>query len=600
MSVMQTAHDGIHLTRIDLTNFKVFRRFSLSVAAMNILVGPNNCGKSTVVGACRALAGALRAARSRAPEAIREVPGLSRGWRISRDALPITVENIHHNYVEEPSTAKFTFSNRNTITLLFPADGGCILTAEGSKPILTAATFKKEFPIDIHHVPILGPVENEEPLVQTDTVARSLGTHRASRHFRNYWHHYPADFSSFAKLVRETWPGMEIEKPKIATLGETRLAMFCLEERMAREIYWAGFGFQVWCQLLTHLSAAREKGLLVLDEPETYLHPQMQRRLVRLLREAHPDIILATHSTEIMSDAEPSDIVVVHRAQVHGQRLSDIGEVQEALESVGSVQNITLTEISRHRRILFLEGVTDFKLVRQFASRLGYAELASGSGLTAVDSEGYSNWRKVIAAAWAFKKALGTELAIAAVFDRDFRCDEEVQETLRELSQKLLFAHVHTRKEIENYMLTPSALQRAVEREAAERASRNGGSGSVSVDVRALLDEITTQDRSALLGQYIAKRVAYMRSSTDQATLGKQAIEAFDITWADLDARMRIVAGKQTLSQLRARIHTETGLSLTNHKIISAIRIEEIDTDLKMMVRALEAFRSKVGDESGD
>jgi hypothetical protein len=46
------------------------------------------------------------------------------------------------------------------------------------------------------------------------------------------------------------------------------LTMFCLEGRMTREIYWVGFGFQIWCQLLTHLSRATENALVVVDEPE--------------------------------------------------------------------------------------------------------------------------------------------------------------------------------------------------------------------------------------------------------------------------------------------------------------------------------------------
>ena len=25
--------------------------------------------------------------------------------------------------------------------------------------------------------------------------------------------------------------------------------MFALEERISRELYWVGFGFQIWCQL---------------------------------------------------------------------------------------------------------------------------------------------------------------------------------------------------------------------------------------------------------------------------------------------------------------------------------------------------------------
>ena len=74
--------------------------------------------------------------------------------------------------------------------------------------------------------------------------------------------------------------------------------MFCLEDRMTRELYWAGFGFQIWCQLLTHVSRAKDATLLIVDEPEVYLHPDVQRQLLGILRDTGPDIVFATHSTD--------------------------------------------------------------------------------------------------------------------------------------------------------------------------------------------------------------------------------------------------------------------------------------------------------------
>ena len=66
---------------------------------------------------------------------------------------------------------------------------------------------------------------------------------------------------------------MDIQRPEIEDMtGE--LTMFCLEDRMTRELYWAGFGFQIWCQILTHLSRVDDSGLVVIDEPEVYLHPE--------------------------------------------------------------------------------------------------------------------------------------------------------------------------------------------------------------------------------------------------------------------------------------------------------------------------------------
>ena len=119
------------------------------------------------------------------------------------------------------------------------------------KSVRSPNTFKSAFPITIAIVPVLGPVEHNEVILSEDTVRNGLATHRASRHFRNYWRYNPKGFEDFADLVSKTWPGMQIERPERIEPMSDHLRMFCVESRIPREMYWAGFGFQVWCQLLT-------------------------------------------------------------------------------------------------------------------------------------------------------------------------------------------------------------------------------------------------------------------------------------------------------------------------------------------------------------
>ena len=54
--------------------------------------------------------------------------------------------------------------------------------------------------------------------------------------------------------------------------------MFCPEDRIPREIFWAGFGFQVWCQMLTHVIQSSDKALFLIDEPDIYLHSDRSKR----------------------------------------------------------------------------------------------------------------------------------------------------------------------------------------------------------------------------------------------------------------------------------------------------------------------------------
>jgi AAA domain, putative AbiEii toxin, Type IV TA system/AAA ATPase domain len=462
-------------THIDFRHYKGFESFSVNLQPMNILVGPNNCGKSTIIGAFRLLEVGLRRARTKNPELVVGPSGEAIGYRLTGEQLPTSIENVHTNYADVDSSITFRISNGNRLLLYFPQGSErCSLIPGADRGIRSVSTFKSSFPVDIAIVPVLGPLEHNEPLVTVETVERDRGSHRASRHFRNYWYHFPDGFDRFARLVERSWPGMRVSLPVKVDAFSRALHMFCEEARMTREFYWAGFGFQVWCQMLTNISRADDANIFIVDEPEVYLHPDVQRQLLGILRDIGPDIILATHSTEIMGEADPSEILLVDKKRRRALRLHDINDVQAAMERVGSVQNITLTRLARNRRVLFVEDDYDFGVVRQFARRLGLVELASGSDITSVPLGGFSLWERVVAMGWGLEKTLGSAMLLTAILDRDYRCDEEVADIVAELKKSLSFAFVHRRKEIENYLLVPNALQRAIEEAAGERRTRTG------------------------------------------------------------------------------------------------------------------------------
>jgi hypothetical protein len=559
---------------------------------MNILVGPNNCGKSTVLSTFRVLAQALRRARSNRAETVKVMGRFQPGWQIPKNALPISMENVHTDYADMDTIVEFGTSNSGKLTLFFPQYGGCAFFAEAAGgPIRSPAGFKQHLPVDIQVVPVLGPVEHEEALVTPETVRNNLATTRASRNFRNYWRHNPEGFDKFAEMISLTWPGMEIRPPEVL---DNIVAMFCLESRISRELFWSGFGFQIWCQLLSHIFRAAPASLIVVDEPEVYLHPDIQRQLLAILRDTGPDILLATHSTEIMSEADPSEILLIDKTKRTAERLKDVEGVQNALDAIGSIQNITLTRLARNRRLLFFEGESDFRLVRRFARKLRLQELAAGTDLTSLESGGFSSWERIRDLASGFETTLGVALHVGAVFDRDYWCQEEIENIKSELQRHLEFAHIHERKEVENYLLVPQVLERAITKAIRDRASRMGATPpDLKESVEKTLRKLTDPMKSMVQSQYIAKRVSYLRRTPkDESTITAETIEQFELRWLDLYTRMEIVPGKQVLALLREEVNRTYGVNLTDHRIVSEFATEEIPSDLMTLLGDLDAYRT--------
>ncbi len=425
MNVSQTHQ----FTRVEFSRFKAFKTFSIELKHFNVLVGPNNAGKSTILTAFRILAAALRKATTKTAEAVRGPNGSVLGHAIDIRSISVAEENIFYNYDEsEPATVTFRLSNKNSLTLYFPEVGHCLLLPDAhGKRVSSPSTFRSNFNCPIGFVPILGPVDHHEPLYGKEAARLALFTYGAARNFRNIWHHYPERFSEFRTVLQQTWPGMDIEAPELdISHAKPRLHMYCPEDRIPREIFWSGFGFQVWCQMLTHLIQSKSASLFLIDEPDIYLHSELQRQLLGLLRNLGPDILIATHSTEIISEAETDDIVLVNKRRQSARRIRDPSQLEEVFKILGSNINPILTQLAKTRRALFVEG-KDFQILGKFARKLGFSSVGNRSDFAVVPIGGF-NPERIKNLKIGMEITLGGKILAAAVLDRDYpnlnyRCD---------------------------------------------------------------------------------------------------------------------------------------------------------------------------------
>lgn len=579
---------------VEFKRFKTFETFRLDLRRFNVLVGPNNAGKSTVIAAFRILSEGLRKATSRKAEMIQGPWGRVYGHNVDLRGASIAEENLFFDYRDdEPAFIKFTLLSRNSLTLYFPEQGACYLIPDAQgRNCSTPATFNSNFKCKVGFAPILSPVDHKERLYQPEAARRALLSYEASRNFRNIWYHFPDKFDQFQALIEKTWPGMSVGRPEVERVdNDARLFMYCPEKRKPREIFWSGFGFQVWCQMLTHIVQASEVSVFLIDEPDVYLHSDLQRQLIAILKDLGPTIILATHSTEIISECEADEIVLVSKERVRGKRLRSPTELGGVFSILGSSANPVLTQLAKTRRVIFVEGF-DFKLIGQFAKKLGEGRVATRSDFAVVATEGF-NPEKIKSLQVGMEHPLGRSVLSGAILDRDFRSESECDSIKASLQQKCDFAIIHKRKEIENFVLVPSAIDRLIKSKIAARGASYSLVEQYQPCVEPILLRYASIQKTYLMSQFTEQYKKFERLNGNkghETTLLKAAMDEFESRWLDPQERLCMIGGKDALAYLNGELQKRHKVSVTPSAIVDSMRSEEIPDGVREMVATIAAF----------
>ena len=576
---------------ISLFNFKRFDKFTVRAQSGNVLVGPNNSGKSSILDALRLLDAGIRYSRAKRPMLLDTKHGYFDGFKIPEKSLPFSLSNITKDYNAEDAEIVIEHENSAKAYLLLHPDREVRFFIDNGKRFSTSKKFREAFPLDLVIVPTLSPLESHEPLVQPETVQRNRSTRLAARTLRNIWHlESKENFEAFAQKVERAWPGIEILPPELVKSNPPFLEMFLKENRLTREVQWAGFGFQVWLQIHTHIIRGREDSILVMDEPDIYLHPDLQHRLYYDIKEQFRQFFIATHATEIINEAETSEIVVVNPKNKTGKRIRGDQDYDQMLTYIGSAENADFAKISKVRKVIFVEG-NDARLIRRIARQLKLNNLVSDQKAPIFRLGGFSEWRRAKNAVWAFKELLGVEIDTLCVFDRDYRSTDEANHFSAQMKKSGLESCVLSRKEIENYLLVPEAIAKAINLELSQKGK---APATVSSDeISDTIFELSAEHKIYVSGQLAAHSVRFARDHTpgkDEATLFVEAAKRFDDEWSAKDGRTKLCPGKDVLAALFMKVKKEHGVSLTQAKICAQLTPNLVDPELVSLLERLNGF----------
>ena len=336
---------------------------------------------------------------------------------------------------------------------------------------------------------------------------------------------------------------------------------------------------------MMHLRTADEESTLILDEPDIYLHPDLQHRLLKIIGQRVGQYFVATHSTEIINAVEPGDVLIVRPESRGAKRILGDAGYADVYAAIGSSENAQFARLAKTKKVLYFEG-KDARILSKVAKKQGGMDFISNANVTLMKTDGFSNWSRVSTSSWVFEKFFGFHIPVAAIFDRDYRCDDEIDEFLRDINTDDTQCRVLPFKEIENLLLVPDAVA-AVVRKHSTRALTEGWAQEISKIFESCFERMRSKTLSARIGSRIGYEVG-KGFKKDIATISATEEEAFTSAWPMEEFKRKVVPGRLVFSEIAGKVQEKFAVTLTPSRIIDELRVEDIHSGVFEILRDIQ------------
>ena len=210
--------------------------------------------------------------------------------------------------------------------------------------------------------------------------------------------------------------------------------------------------------------------IIIIDEPQSFLHPGAIRKLFEILR-SYPQhqYIITTHSPTAVTAADPNTLFLVRKVEEESSvETLDVSETQQQTSLLREV-GARLSDVFGADDILWVEGATEEEcfpiLLSEVANRplrgtkiLGVLNTGDFEGKRRPDA--FRIYRRLSEAAGGLMP-----VPVGYVFDREGRTEQDCEDLRRESKGLVSFL---PRKMYENYLVNPCAIAETINAEMAE------------------------------------------------------------------------------------------------------------------------------------
>lgn len=448
----------VHLARIDIQNFRSFGTLSVDLQeGLNLVVGRNNTGKTNLLQAIRH---AIGPSASRAESISLEREDFYRSSAKDTEERTITIRLTFEGLTDAQRAHFYEIVDFN---LAEAAQSTAVINFEASWPR------RKKYPA----IKRTGPRGSDEPDVPThilqslpitflpalrdaeaalapggrsrlalllEDLARRRPTESIESDLKAIYamanasleaHPFIQTTGASLRATTKDLAGTDYLPPSVtaAEINFTRILrslQVVMDGLPIGDLSANGLGYNnilYMAVVLEHLQAATEEEshILLIEEPEAHLHPQLTELLAdyfegKVPASSKPQTIATTHSPTLAARVAPNRVRVLFSESANGPiRCNSLGTIQMSSSEERQLQrmlDITRASLYFAKGVILVEGISEALLVPELARRLGRDLSAQHISVIPICGVAFSTFEKLLS-------PNGLAIPVAIVTDAD-------------------------------------------------------------------------------------------------------------------------------------------------------------------------------------
>jgi len=285
----------------------------------------------------------------------------------------------------------------------------------------------------------------------------------------------PSRFTRFNKYVSTVIPGIRRVSVSSYNKNSVEIKIWTLDPATEREdlaypLSHCGTGVSQVLAILYVVITSQEPRIIIIDEPQSFLHPGSAKKLIEILKEfPQHQYFIATHSPATITASNPSTIVKLRHEDGETKALvmksENIKEQRDLLSELG----VSLSDVFGADSILWVEGPTEELCFPMILEKIA-KKTQRGIQILAVKNTGDLEGKRAEVIFDIYDKLSGGNSlfppAIGFIFDRELRKEQDMNE-LKKRSQKPV--NFLERRMYENYLLHPKAIAAIINADDKDR-----------------------------------------------------------------------------------------------------------------------------------